>query len=463
MQMYHKLSLWLEKPYASLLFFICYRLCLDFNYVFYVTTVYGYYGYVFVPSVWRWIFSLFLAAVTYLFVKDTKNAGIADTIVNSIILFAYTPLTTYYGLSGQNSLYILYVSCCFVFVRFLLEMKLDNRYNLFCKTYNKVVRTVTSLKCGVKKYLYYLSHAGIIVACTVCTGATLYALYISGNADAGLLTALDIERIYEVREKVKFAVWMKYCVVWQVNAINPFMAAYFTYYKKYYLISIPVILQIVIYLLTGNRAFFFIIFFWLLYYFLMRTEKPVQFLSGLLALGSLGISLLYSVSALGRVLYGLYWRIFFIQPRTEYGYFNFFQNHAHLFFSESRVGRLLEVSSPYPINSARLIGMNLDGTVANHANTGFLAAAFADMNFLGMLIISVLFFITLLYADRVFSNIPIHIVLSSLIYPFYCLTNCAFLTSFFTGGMAMQLFLFTLLAFGIFLKDETKEAIVDGK
>ena len=433
---------WAKKRYTPLAVFTIYKLIFDWNYVYFIAPLYGYSGFGYSPSLSAWVISITISVTVFWLIYDPKKE-VSNTILSIFLLVTYVPLSSYFAFSGQSIRYFLYVSFCWVFVKLLLDISfekwLDNDISTII---NRTLGRLVSYKIIVIK----LIHLMLLFICCVITILTLFGLYRYTDIASWFIT-LDITRVYEIRQDLDFPSWFSYIFTWQSNVIIPFLVTYLIYIKKYYLIILPLSLQIFMYLSTGTRAILLSIPLYILILVIFRFKYAFMTFATLIGAGVAAISSLVLFSWNGLFAHSLIVRrTFFVPPLVEYSYFNHFQASPMLFFSESRIGSLFGLSSPYPISSTRLISFSLHGTAITSTNTGFMASAFADMGFMGMIIIAVLFFVFIKYCCVVFRRLPLNLVIAALIVPVYSLANSAFFTSMLSHGIGIIVILLSLLA-----------------
>jgi len=128
--------------------------------------------------------------------------------------------------------------------------------------------------------------------------------------------------------------------------------------------------------------------------------------------------------------------VFFLPAKIQSHYYNFFTNHSFALFSRTRIGFLIDevYSQPLPI----IIGSEYVSGAS--ANTAYLADGYAQMGFLGLIIVSVILGVLL----SIFNSITIvsdPVSLSPIIIPVFSLTNSALTTTLLTHGLIIGLIL----------------------
>lgn len=443
--------------WLPLIFFVSYRLVLDWTYVFFLVPIYGTTEFAYNPSFMSWLISIAVAIIVFFLIYDDK-ATPSNFVLSMFLIVSYVPLSTYFAFSGRSPLYFLYVSFCWVLIKLIInfsfkkELKFD--WRKWMRPFIAIMESIKKRGTSVSKFL----HIFILVFCLANTVGFVVGTLLYRDL-SGWLALFDLGRVYEIRQDIVTPLWFGYVEVWQVFAINLFLTAYFIFIKKYPLASIPLILQLLHYFTTGVRASLFAIPFFIVFLILSNFfKRPTLPLSASIGAGIAFTNVLVVFFRFGLTIFSLLvMRTIFMPVQIEYGYFEFFQEFPKLVFSEGRIGSLLGTVSPYPLSSHQMLTMTLYGTVNSNTNTGFFAAAFSDLGFAGMVLVAVLLAVVLKYCDVCFKKLPLFILIPAIITPFFIMTNGSFFTVMLTNGLGVQLFLFTLLALAVSLKQNDSE------
>ncbi|WP_156316798.1 oligosaccharide repeat unit polymerase [Bacillus sp. FJAT-22090] len=279
----------------------------------------------------------------------------------------------------------------------------------------------------------------IITTFTILTYGSLFLLN-------GLptFTALNVFEVYEVRSSVNYGKGIfEYLVGWQATVINLFCIGYGYWYRKRKILLLGIALQIVIYLYTGHKSFLFNIPVVIgVAYFV----KKGALLRG--ALVSLNL-----VIAVGLFFYKIYEnhliatlfirRTLFVPMKNHFLYYDFFSSNEKVYLSNSIFRFFIE--NPYPIPIPNLIGSIYYQNYDTWVNVGYLADAYMNFGFLGILLFSILLGIILKMFDTLSHEKGIELVIVTSFIPFFGLMSGALLTKLLTGGILLAFVLLILL------------------
>jgi len=279
---------------------------------------------------------------------------------------------------------------------------------------------------------------GIERLCLVVFGfltlSTYAYLFLTQRINLGVLDfAAGI--IHEIRADRIVHPLMQYLITWQFRIVNPVYMV-LSYRKKYYILFIFVVaMQILLYLFFPNREVIFSLA--LIGAALYSWHKGIRvaivmplwlsfvsLLSGvmLMATGSLVPLLVFVV------------RFLFLPARIKFRHYGFFSVHEKLYYSEGLIGRIFGLSSPHPLPS----GFMVSGT-HSQANTGYIAYAYSNSGFIGMILMSLILVGLLMLIDSLTHNMRPGIVLAMLIYPMVIINDIDLLTSLLNGGLFLLL------------------------
>lgn len=396
-----------------------YKSILEFIYVFAISPAYAYMGFTLVMNPISYVLStIFLFVIIYYSPKEKNRPSTYLFIL--IEMMVLIPMLTYYWLSDKSTTYTFYLVVCISIIAIMLKIKL---------------RTLT----------FKLKYSSIIlvIAFFAYVFVTIAIIILRGGID---IRSLDFDSIYDLRNEYNLSATLGYLTNWSVKVFGPFYLSFFYLNKKYLGIATVVALQLLMYLSFGNKAFLFSIGLVLLNLIFIKKDiflsKMNMVLSSMNVLGSM----LYSSDLTDFILRTIPYRTLFIPAQIQYHYFEFFTRNVNLFFSESLIGRLFSISSPYGRTVSLIIGdLYYEAGAGINANTGIFADAFANGDFIVMIIVSVLFGLILNVIDVTTKNIPVYVVVGSLGYIIFTINDAPFLTTLLTGGLFIMIMMFIVL------------------
>lgn len=398
---------------------ILYKFVLDALYVWAASPLYAYAGLVYEPSFFKYV----IASCMYLVLFACLPKREHDTVAFLFHLqFVYTvaPMLSFYAFSGGSSRYMAAVFLCVLLQIILIR---------------KPARS--SAAVHIKGIRNYVTVAFGVLVIFVLLIPILY------NGFAGL-AAFDFNYIYEMRENATYPPGFSYLMGWTGNVILPFACLMFLHRKKYRWMLLVLALQLLLYMETGNKITLFILVPILFIYLLSKTGH-------LLKLMYLGLSVLFLVvilayrldnvesRALGLMLNSLIAvRAIFHPADNKFNFYECFSQFPKLYFSDGQIGKMLGLTYPYKGSSGQVIYAYTGGEfLGANMNTGYLGESYAQMGFLGMLLMSLLL-VLILRGLRAYDTRE-HSSLLTALFAIYIiiLNDGAVLTTLFTGGLLL--------------------------
>jgi hypothetical protein len=317
------------------------------------------------------------------------------------------PLIVYYTFSGKPLEFLIMVQVCFLLQVFLLK--------------NIPLFKTQKIKDGIK-----LTN-GLFIALTSITFLYLF------TTQSIKLEAFNFAVIYELRADRNIYGIFNYLITWQFRIINPFIIVLSFYKRKYNLLLFGIFMQILIYTMYPNKEVLLSIILLAVALLIENRKKSFSFLFIIFILLGLSISYYTFKSHEDYTIVSIFHRLIYVPAFTKYEHYLFFQDNQKLFYSEGLIGLLLGLESPYTASSGFLIA---DGAWGN-ANTGYIAYAYSNAGFLGMIIMSLLVVIILRFIDSITKDDDKRIVFPLLIYSMIMINDVDFLTILLNGGVLL--------------------------
>jgi len=352
---------------------ILYKFMLDAIYIWAASPQYAYAGLLYTPVSWKYFISLALYLGLFAFLpKNEKNA--VGFLLHLQFVYTVAPLLSFYALANGSTRYILMVSVCVLLQTWILRRP---------KASDGAVHIT-----GIRSYV------------TVALGAlTIFALAVPVLYNGfGGLKVFDFAYIYEMRANATYPPGFSYLFNWMQKVIVPFAVLYFLHAKKYRWCILCVLLQIVFYMESGWKFTLFILVPVIAIYVFSKTGHLLKLMYAglvvllLLVLICFRLDRIGGVSSLGPQLNALIpIRALFIPADNKFDFYECFRVFPHTFFSDGMIGKLLGLSYPYAASLGQVIYAYTGGTfLESNSNTGYLGEAYAQMGFVGMLLMSLL-------------------------------------------------------------------------
>lgn len=334
---------------------IALKLALECTYYLFVAPIFGYAGFKFDWSAFRytegWVLVTALLVITPRLLKKPS-----DFFSAYALYFIFIPAIVYFQFSDMNREPIYFLLASFL----ILEITRSGTYVAF-----PVVRG------GLPLLVVGLVFLGFFISGW---------MYVSGGAR---YFNLNILLIYEFRDQVSAALnqgLMGYLITWGFKVATPVLLALALYHRKMRVALILIFVQILWFGVLGQKSvLFFPVISLVLWGLYARTRALalIGVLAALLIIFSLGLFLVFDDIIAASLLVR---RIFFVPPQLTSAYFEFFNANGFLFWSNSAMSSWLDY--PYSDEPAELIGVFV-GSGA-YANNSFFASGYMHAGFFGM-------------------------------------------------------------------------------
>lgn len=403
---------------------ILYRLALDAVYIWAASPRAAYAGLILSPVGWKYLLSWGMYLILFYLLPRREK----DTVVFLLHLqFMYTvaPLLTFYALADGSSSYILMVFVCVLLQIGILRRPILHKSGVYIT--------------GMKK------STTITLAALVVVSLIIPILY---NGFAGL-KAFDFTYIYEMRANAVFPPGFSYLFNWMQKAIIPFAVVYFLHLRKYGLSALCVLIQILFYIESGWKATLFILVPIIGIYILSQTGHLIKIMYVGVSIVLLFITVLFqryladNTATLGFSLCSLIpVRAFFIPADIKFDFYECFQLFPHVYFSDGMIGKFLGLTYPFSGSLGQVIYAFSGGTfLDSNSNTGYLGDSYAQMGFVGMLLMSLLLAAILRGLQQYENEKTSPILMALFAVSIIGLNDGALFTTLLTGGLLVMLIL----------------------
>ncbi|NNC74353.1 MAG: hypothetical protein HKN93_02460 [Acidimicrobiia bacterium] len=259
----------------------------------------------------------------------------------------------------------------------------------------------------------------------------------------------DIGAVYDVRADYADAVGeagraVAYLVGWQANVINPALVVWGLHTRRWYLVTVGLGLQYLVFAATGLKGAVALLAVVLGLYVLLRSWRtPLGTAMAWGSSGALGAVTLAHITTSGPVatagsswILSLLFRRALATPGLMTGlYFDFFSGRPKANLDHSILGPFVE--TPYVDPPPVLIGTTYFPDSSPWANGNLWADGFANFGFVGIIAMTVLLVFGLYLADSFLRGRSLVVPALLLVAPLLPLVNTGLLTSLVTHGLAL--------------------------
>lgn len=428
-----KADAWASVYHTSLIWIlgILYKFALDALYIWAASPMYAYAGLIYQPSSIKYILSAVMYLVLFAALPKAEHST-SSFLLHIQFLFTVAPLLCFYALSGGSTRYILMVFCCILLQAVLVRHK------------GKGSGRPIHIK-GIQNY--------VTVALGVLTLFTI-AIPIIYNGFEGL-KAFDFQYIYTMRSNATYPPGFGYIKSWIPSTVLPFACLMFLHQKRFRLMALCVALQILLYMETGAKFTLFILVPVILVYFLSKTNHILKLMYVGFLLLCIGVVFLYQLDRITGGTLGIMSgsliavRAIFHPADNKFNYYEYFSHHPQVFFSDGMIGKMFSLTYPYAGSIGQVIYVSSTGGefMAANFNTGYLGEAYAQMGFLGMLLMAALLGLIVRSLGVYRAKWSFSIIAALFSVYFIILNDGALFTTLFTSGMLLA-FLLVFIYFG---------------
>lgn len=412
------------------------------NIVLFATLSYGYYfffymlqnysnkiGFPLNPSYYKLAEALILVFIATLFyIKYDMNDSIYVSYSYILYLFIFMPSAVYYWMANMSRAYFYMQFTSFTIVNTFFI--LYNRYNpLQCTYISKL--NLSIIKDKIKSNDKYLRKVFvvIIIIFLICD---LVIYYFYGH-DLSYLFKLD--KVYDIRleARAKVPTKLNYIISWSSVVFVPTALALCFKYKKYYLSIIPIIIQLLLFTIGGNKIYIFALMLTVMMYLLFRFRLMYSLVT-IINFGLMGSLIWKNVFLMALAIR----RTFIFPASISFNYYEFFNIHPKMYLANSILSRF--IGNQYKLDAPFIISRYVYREPEMSANVNFIANAYSNFGFAGIIIFTFILCFVLIFIDKISKNnknkaIIVLITFSS----FYALVNSGLLTAMLSHGIIVAM------------------------
>lgn len=340
---------------------ILFRGLLDFSYANYVSELFSYDGFFYEFNGWQYVLSWMLFLISLTMVSD-RVLKVSHYFFATAILSVIAPLTSLYGLDSERPLLPVVVSIIALFwVYFLSRL------------------AVISFK-GLPPVRHGRQLA---VSLSICFVLFLVVWFYASGARPNL----DIAEVYDFRQaNADLAAQgvFAYTNNWTYQIFSVYLMCMALYARRFWVFLLLFGVQVYFFAFAAHKTILFLPVLVLSVWLYFRRSDSLL----MLPLVFIGFLLIAMVA---NAFWGDVWlismvarRVFFVPADLAFTYFDFFSQHAHVYWSNS----ILSAFSTYPYGDVGIpyvIGDFL-GKPEMGANNGFVSSGYAHAGVLGVFV-----------------------------------------------------------------------------
>lgn len=416
----------------NFLLFVIYKVILDYTYVYIQSDLFAYSGYDKVISNERiitgWVVFLFM---TYLICRWRNS--IYSLFLYVMHLMTLVPFIVFYQYFVECQLWMVLAQCfCLVFMMCIFKLPQGGAVHVSHKVKSD------RIDFGNRSFQIVLV-------------ASLLFYFIASFFHFGIptLESMLFANVYETRAEADLPLLFVLFQNLFCKILLPFCMLWYAKNKHWALMGLCLAVQIYTYAITGLKTYLFIPFVLLAIMFVKKINLERIALIGLILITILVDSLYFNGQ--DTIWYALVGnRLFFFAARIKYSYFDYFSNHDFAYFSQSSIAQIFGIKSNYSTNIPNMIGETYFDKPQMWTNTGFIADAYSNMGYLGIVLMAIILAIVLRYANIVIKDIPspYNMMVEAIFLIFFItLNDGAVISVLFSGGMIAAIIVFRYLNF----------------
>lgn len=409
---------------ASLATFI---VALEVVYAFFMAPRFSYLGYVYHDPDRAWMlasFLMLLAVSLFMPYRPERFSGYAVWFLYASLLVPVATVPLYGSARAPSDNFFFSAFCALVWVGISLAVRKP------AGSYVPVAR----------------SGAHALWALVIILSAVTYA-YLSDvfGITINIMSVFDIAetRLYYRDDVVPTVPLLGYLITNQGNVINPFLMAYGTLRKRWLLVALGAMGQIVLYSTGGFKTVLLSIPLSILIVLFMRHRKSIRgavIVAGVAVLGWGSIAV-DSIASLG-VVDVLVARVFMVAGYLMPMYRDAYATQQWALWDYSFLGAF--VSAPYSMSPGFYVSIVSLHRPDVQLNGSLFADGYANFGLFGIVIEAAFLVLLLRFADSASRGIPISLILATGLLPIFTLGNVSPFTALFSSGFALIVLLFAL-------------------
>jgi len=396
---------------------IGYKILVDLSYEF-VADAYGYQnlfynGREFSAAFLSWFFIIFSIPILKFLFDDRSTSG---NVLALLTLFSFIPTISAFGFRPDYD------------VMYKFQIGLFWLVFILAWAFIGPIRFYSLTKLESKSIFW-------IVAFILSASVLIYSFI-----NVGFRLHFNLIDVYDIRTEARSFIApfpINYLVSYADN-ILAVIAIFLIYRRKYAWFILLILIIFVNFSITGTKQIFFVPAIGLIGYFFIKNNfgSHIFLISGLMLL----ISCIFETAIFGsNILHNFFtYRVIFIPVELHHEYYQYFQTHDLLYYSQSLLKMFSYVEEE---NIQFLMGGYSIGDFSARANNGLFSDAYMNLGVVGVLIYPIILAVYLRILDGAANGLPDRIMPVIVIYVAFVLLGMTFTSALFTSGLLPLIFL----------------------
>jgi hypothetical protein len=407
-----------------------YKIVLDIYFMFVVSHYWQVDGLVCRPSADRFLVSWIVYIIGYWSILKVVNY-IVSVFLHLQWVLIIAPMIVLFGMQQEHSFIYLIV----VLMVLILQVQVGKK--------NHRMRAISLAEGRIRPYC--------TITCCILIAAIWIIMVVWNNFEG--LKAFNITYIYEMRSHLVFPPMFGYLVSWITRAILPWIFVLGLFKKNVFLILYSCIFQALYYMVLGYKSILLImgivfIIYLLSTYRILIVGTYIGLISGIVLGTICGFVEKFSGATASLLFNGILGeRTLFIPALIKFQFYDFFSHFPKIHFADGMIGKLFSEANLYKYGSGIIVyAYNNGGSLAVESNTGYLGDSYAQLGFVGMMLIGAMVILLVRFISGYCKHVPEQFLCCVAGCIAVVLNDSAFFTALMTGGIGiwiMMLLLYT--------------------
>ncbi|MBL7053958.1 hypothetical protein ISS06_02025 [Patescibacteria group bacterium] len=398
---------------------IIYRVILDLSYYLIISPFWAYSKFVFQPNSFKLIESYLLLFIVFVLIpKKTKKPS--HIILWMLFLISYIPMLTLFCLMDESRIFM-YASTFFWIIISLIIQAIPLKLNIKKIKQSKAIIWTIFIIISTLSFIFIYKYLGFQIN-------------------------FNIRNVYEIRSSYAnlHVLLANYTLNWFAKIIGPLFFTIFLIKKKWGLLILTTLLQILLFSGTGNKLYLFILpFILVLIWALNKKNFYSRITISLIGLILLSVLIYYTTNDLLPPSFAIR-RSLLVPAQLSFFYYDFFSENPYTYLSQHHFFQNF-INYPYELSPSKLIAKNYLSNPAGNPNNGIISDGYINFGFLGMLLWAIILSFILKLIDNISYKKNIKVVMAVLATFILSIRGTALLTAFITHGLLLALLLLYLL------------------
>ncbi len=394
---------------------LIYYFFLNYVYVNYVINIFKYVGYEYVPNIYKILegFLLYLGlAILLSTLKDLASSSAIDVF----FFLSVAPFIILYQYESFNRWMVLYMAAMTV----LLYLCLRFFYSFRAYRFNGESKDLKRREFINEKTVFARKNSfnwkNIIFLLVIVF--FLYLFVTNGMPDFSMLS---FSQINEVRAESSFSTIAEIVMNAMGRIVIPILFSIYLKEKSYAQLTLLTIIQLYLFSITGFKTYLFVLVLVLL--MPLARKFPIRYVPVLgICAALVAVVFLYEITGNNMGLALIADRVVFFPAKIKWAYLDFFSQNTFVQFSENLFAQILGITPVYSSHTHFMIGGLYFNKPEMWANSGYLADAYANLGWLGGVIITLALSIELYFIDKA-TNYDSASIAAAIFFIFYIALN----------------------------------------